>query len=62
MINSEVVLTSGEIVQANQQSNRDLFEALKGGSNNFGIVIRVDLPAFQHGKMWGVAISYDSTA
>ena len=62
MINFEVVLASGEIVQANQQSNRDLFEALKGGSNNFSNVTRVDLPASQLGKMWDGAIFYDCTA
>lgn len=31
----EVVLPSGEIVQASTESNPDLFFALKGGFNNF---------------------------
>jgi hypothetical protein len=62
VINFEVVLSSGEIVQANKNSNPDLFRALKGGTNNFGIVTRFDLPAFHQGKMWGGALYYPSTA
>lgn len=62
MINYEIVLASGEIVQVNENSYPDLFLALKGGSNNFGIVTRFDLPTFQQGKMWGGAIYYKSSA
>ncbi|KAI9821262.1 MAG: hypothetical protein M1827_003998 [Pycnora praestabilis] len=36
----------------------DLFRALKGGSNNFGIVTRFDLKTFQQGKMWGGEVVY----
>lgn len=32
----EVVLADGSIVNANNQTNTDLFWALKGGTNNFG--------------------------
>ena len=51
--NFEVVLASGEIVSANTTSNSDLWTALKGGSNNFGIVTRFDLRCFAQGKIWG---------
>ena len=51
--NFEVVLASGNIVNANATSNSDLFKALKGGSNNFGIVTRFDLKTFQQGDLWG---------
>jgi hypothetical protein len=37
-----VVLASSEIVNANETSNPDLFRALKGGGNNFGVVTRID--------------------
>lgn len=37
----EVVLASGELVHANEASHTDLFRALKGGMNNFGIVTRI---------------------
>jgi hypothetical protein len=60
--NYEVVLASGKVVHANKQLNHDLFLALKGGSNNFGIVTRFDMPTFVQGKMWGGASFYDSSA
>lgn len=53
IINYEVVLASGEIVDANQHNHSDLYKALKGGSTNFGIVTRVDLAAFDFDGMWG---------
>lgn len=51
--NTQVVLASGDIVNANAKSNDDLWRALKGGSNNFGIVTRFDLLAFPQGELWG---------
>jgi FAD/FMN-containing dehydrogenase len=57
-----VVLASGEIVNANATSNSDLFTALKGGQNNFGIVTRFDLKAFPATKIWGGRIVYAPAA
>lgn len=62
VVNFEVVLSSGAIVQANATSEPDLFLALKGGSNNFGIVTRIDFPAFEQGQMWGGTTIYDKSA
>ncbi|KAI0454143.1 FAD-binding domain-containing protein [Xylaria acuta] len=45
VVNFEVVLANGAIINANQSSNSDLWQALKGGSNNFGIVTRFDMEA-----------------
>jgi hypothetical protein len=56
--NFEVVLANGDIVDANAGENSDLFAALKGGSNNFGIVTRFDLKTFQLGQFWGGNIYY----
>ncbi|KAI9817003.1 MAG: hypothetical protein M1826_001699 [Phylliscum demangeonii] len=56
--NFEVVLASGAIVRANARERPDLWFALKGGSNNFGIVTRFDLRTFPHGRMWGGVIGY----
>ncbi|KAF2093744.1 FAD binding domain-containing protein [Rhizodiscina lignyota] len=53
VINFEVVLASGAIVNANATSNRRLFRALKGGSNNFGIVTRIDTPLIKTDAIWG---------
>lgn len=33
----QVILADGSLVNANEKSNPDLYWALKGGSNNFGI-------------------------
>ena len=49
----QVVLSSGKIVNANPTTNADLFKALKGGSNNFGIVTRFDLRVVPQGLGWG---------
>ena len=51
ILNFEVVLASGEIVNANATSNPDLFHALKGGNNNFGVVTRFDLAVFEHNQI-----------
>lgn len=56
--NFEVVLASGKIVNANTTSNKDLFRALKGGSNNFGVVTKIDLPLFD-ARMWGGLVTTD---
>jgi len=56
VINFEVVLASGEVVEANANSHKDLWIALKGGLNNFGVVTRFDLPVFSQGKIWGGAV------
>jgi FAD/FMN-containing dehydrogenase len=53
VVNYEIALASGEIVNANPKDNPDLFAALKGGVGNFGIVTRFDLQAFDQGEMWG---------
>lgn len=60
-MNYEIVLASGEIVQANAKIHQNLFLALKGGSNNFGVVTRFDLPTFKQGQMWGGGIYYAPT-
>lgn len=52
VLNYEIVLASGKIVNANQASNKDLFKALKGGGSNFGIVTRVDFAAVKQTEIW----------
>ena len=47
----QVVLASGQIVNANLTSRPDLFAALKGGTNNFGIVTSFDMRVFPQGKV-----------
>lgn len=39
----------------------DLYKALKGGGNNFGIVTRFDMKTFEQGKIWGGEILHPYT-
>lgn len=50
------MLASGDMVVANASQNTDLWIALKGGSNNFGIVTRLTFHTFEQGPMWGGGI------
>lgn len=43
-----VVLASGEIVRASPTSHPDLYWALKGGGNRYGIVVDFELAAFRY--------------
>jgi hypothetical protein len=45
----------------NQNSYPDLYFALRGGGNNFGIVTRFDLYAYPQGLMWGGSLLYNIT-
>jgi hypothetical protein len=56
VVNYQIVLASGAIVDANKKSNPDLFKALKGGGNNFGVVTRIDVAALRVPKLWGGSI------
>lgn len=53
LVNAQVVLADGRIVDANATHNSDLWKALKGGLGNFGIVTRFDVRAFEAGQVWG---------
>lgn len=54
----QLVLGSGEIIYVNSESYPDLFPAMKGSSNNFGIVTRFDLVTFEDEKLWGGVVAY----
>ncbi|ORY04456.1 FAD binding domain-containing protein, partial [Clohesyomyces aquaticus] len=59
VINYEIVLAGGRIINTNQHQHIDLRNALHGGSNNFGMVTRFDLATFAQGNIWGGDILYD---
>ncbi|KAI0603118.1 hypothetical protein F4775DRAFT_532198 [Biscogniauxia sp. FL1348] len=61
VVNFEVVLATGEVVNANANENSDLFKALKGGSSNFGIVTRFDMEAFDAHDLWGGLVTYSTS-
>ncbi|KAH9909566.1 FAD-binding domain-containing protein [Xylariomycetidae sp. FL2044] len=58
VLNYEVVLSSGEIVNANAKENTDLWVALRGGGNNLGVVTRFDFRTFEQGNVWGGTLYY----
>ncbi len=51
----EVVLASGITIRTTEDDLEygDLFRALRGGSNNFGIVTRFVFRTFPQGRLWG---------
>jgi hypothetical protein len=49
----QVVLANGSLTTASESSNSDLYHAMRGGGNSFGVVTRFDLDVFQQGPMWG---------
>ena len=52
VISYEVVLASGSVVTASASTNSDLWRALKGGANNYGIVTRFTVRSFPSTKIW----------
>lgn len=56
--NYEHFLASGKVVNTNSDENPDLWKALRGGSNNLGVVTRFDLRALKRRRFWGGAVYY----
>ena len=52
ILSYEVVLASGSVTTASASTNPDLWRALKGGSNNFGIVTRFRFRSFPSTNIW----------
>ncbi|KAF5987257.1 6-hydroxy-D-nicotine oxidase [Fusarium coicis] len=59
VVNYEVILANGTLINANKKENSELFLALKGGGNNFGVVTRFDIETFPQGDISTTSISYD---
>ncbi|RDW66556.1 hypothetical protein BP6252_10191 [Coleophoma cylindrospora] len=53
VLSYEIVLASGSVATASASHNRELWLALNGGANNFGIVTRFTTRAFPCGRIWG---------
>ncbi|KAH8694268.1 FAD binding domain protein [Talaromyces proteolyticus] len=58
VVNYQVVLASGAVVNVNPSSNPDLYWALRGGGNNFAIVTRFDLSTHSQGSLWSGSLIY----
>ncbi|KAI1299546.1 putative oxidoreductase [Xylaria venustula] len=48
----EVVLADGSIVEATETERPDLWAALRGAANNFGVVTKIKFRTFQQGLLW----------
>jgi FAD/FMN-containing dehydrogenase len=58
--NYELVTASGDIIDVNLESYPDLYWALRGGGNNFGIVTRFDYETFPQGDVFAGNLIYDA--
>jgi FAD/FMN-containing dehydrogenase len=56
--NFEVALSNGTLINTNATFNPDLFVALKGGSNNFGVVTRFDMKTLKQAPMFQAITVY----
>ncbi|KAJ8074401.1 hypothetical protein PM082_015301 [Marasmius tenuissimus] len=54
----ELVKPGGAVLSVTEDSDEDLFFALKGGMNNFGIVTRFTLKTFPQGQVWGGLMTF----
>ena len=55
----QVVLADGSIVSASSAEREDLWRALKGGGNNFGVVTRLTMRVFRGSSIWGGLVISD---
>ncbi|KAI0124989.1 hypothetical protein BJ170DRAFT_696539 [Xylariales sp. AK1849] len=58
VVNFEIVLAHGAVINANETHHADLLHALRGGSNNFGVVTRIDFQTHEQGDIWGGVVHY----
>lgn len=62
VVEFEIVTADGEVTYASATKNSDLFVALKGGTNNFGIVTSISMRTFKSEELWGGVSYYMPTA
>ncbi|KAK8008142.1 FAD-binding oxidoreductase [Apiospora marii] len=58
VVNFQVVLADGSLVDANATHNGDLFWALKGGTNNFGVVTSFTMSTYPISTVWAGIKAY----
>lgn len=60
IVEYEIVLANASIVTASESHNADLWKALKGGINNYGVITAYTMKAHPQGQIWGGNIIYTS--
>ncbi|KAF2180129.1 bifunctional solanapyrone synthase [Zopfia rhizophila CBS 207.26] len=58
VISFELLTANGTLINVSEDSNPDLFFALKAGSTNYGIVTHITLATYPVGKVWGGTLVY----
>ncbi|WEW61923.1 hypothetical protein PRK78_007423 [Emydomyces testavorans] len=58
----QVMMADGQVLDVDYNSHPLLYFALRGGGNNFGVVLRFDFETFPLGKLWGGKRTYDIAA
>jgi FAD/FMN-containing dehydrogenase len=58
LIGATVVTAGGELQQASERENADLFWALRGGGGNFGVVVDFTFRLNQVGRLLGGVLAY----
>ncbi|KAH6907376.1 hypothetical protein BKA70DRAFT_1285569 [Coprinopsis sp. MPI-PUGE-AT-0042] len=58
IISADVVLPNGTFTTVSETHGSDIFYALQGGVNNFGIVTSFTLKTHPIGKVWGGTLTY----
>ncbi|KAJ4387338.1 hypothetical protein N0V93_007927 [Gnomoniopsis smithogilvyi] len=53
VVSYQLALADGRLITVSAREHEDLFHALKGGGNNFGIVTRFTVKTFPNSKIWG---------
>ncbi|KAL7623129.1 hypothetical protein AAE478_006810 [Parahypoxylon ruwenzoriense] len=61
IIEYTVVLANASIVRVSEANHPDLWMALKGGGNSFGIVTSFLLQAYPQGDIWGGNLEFEAT-
>lgn len=61
LVEATVVLASGEVVKASKSENADLFWALSGAGQNFGVVTEFVLQAYDQGEVWAGMLIFPPT-
>jgi FAD/FMN-containing dehydrogenase len=62
LISCTVVLADGSVVTASDNENQDLFWALRGAGQNFGVGIEFEFRAYEQGGVWAGFMMFPPTA
>ncbi|ESK82230.1 putative fad dependent oxidoreductase [Moniliophthora roreri MCA 2997] len=62
IVSHDLVLPNGTFVQVTNETDSDLFFALKGGFNNFGVVTSFTVKAYPQTDVWIAIVSYPMNA